>query len=736
MPNHLADSASVYLLQHKDNPVDWYPWGDEAFAKAKAESKPIFLSIGYSSCHWCHVMEHESFEDPEIAALLNEHFVSIKVDREERPDIDEAYMTAVQLQTQRGGWPMTLFLTPEREPFFAATYLPKQDRDKFIGFRTVLSQISKGWKTQRAEFQKAAKDFAKAITQTVTKGGPKTFTKLGPGLIENAVNALLGDFDAENGGFGSAPKFPPHTSLSFLLDYVIFEGANEELAKAALSVSLMTLEAMALGGIYDHVGGGFFRYSTDDQWTLPHFEKMLYDNAIMVMNYAKAVQFTMEAEPGIASFFALTAARTLDWLSRELQGENGLFGSGLDADSEGEEGRYYTWSEHEIRLILGEKADAFIRAFSVKPEGNFHDEAKGELTGLNVLYTRETPDEEFEEELAMLLHRRILRERPGLDDKQVISWNSLLISAMVATGEVERATNMARVILDAEKAHGCMPHMIADGKPSGDGFLDDHAAFVLGLLDIAEAFLVSEDLKGAQVWHDEAVGHGKKLVELFFDEKDGGFFMTSDRHEVLFGRSKPVFDQPVPSGNALAVEVLLRLGDFKGAEQSLNHFVGWMEAAPQATEGLLSGLLHLGQMSEMVEEQPSLSVSAAPVKHDAVQADIAVRLASKEIIAKGQTGKGAVAIDIPAGLHLNSNDPPARWLTPTVVSIEGLEFSVEYPKAAGDTYEGTLEIPFTVLLPEGERGADFEVTVSYQPCTESECQLPQEKRLTGVLLAE
>jgi len=729
MANRLSESTSAYLLQHKDNPVDWYPWGSEAFEKAKSELKPIFLSIGYSSCHWCHVMEHESFEDSDIAQLLNEHFVCVKVDREERPDIDEAYMTAVQLQSGRGGWPMTLFLTSDRKPFFAGTYFPKEDRGQIPGFRTIVSQIAKGWKSKRDEFESAAADFSKAISQAITRSGPKTFTKLGPALIENAVNALLSEFDTENGGFGTAPKFPPHTSLAFLMDYVVSPFATDELAKTALSVSLVTLEAMALGGICDHVGGGFYRYSTDAEWVLPHFEKMLYDNALMVTNYAKAVQFTMEAEPGIAGFFALTAARIIDWLGREMQTPNGLFGSGLDADSEGEEGRYYVWSEHEIRLVLGDRAEPFIKAFSVKPEGNFRDEATGEATGMNVLYTSETPDDEFEAELALLLHRRLLRQPPGFDDKQVVSWNGLALSGMASTGEIVRAQAMASTILEAEAQHGKLPHLIARGRPVGDAFLDDYAAFVLALLDLATTLIVGDDLAGAQRWQAEASRLGQKMIDLFYDHENGGFFLTSDTHEVLFGRSKPVFDQPTPSGNALAVQALLRLGEVEKARQSLELFVGWMEGAPQATEGLLDALLWLLEREdpEVDVEQPSASPEAPK--------EVSVTLAPREILAKGGAGRGVVTIDIPAGLHLNSHDPPARWLTPTTVTIEGPEFAVEYPPATNDVYTGKLEIPFTVQLPKGESGADFEVTVTYQACTDSECLLPQEKRLNGVVLA-
>jgi uncharacterized protein YyaL (SSP411 family) len=748
MPNRLAQSTSPYLLQHQNNPVDWFPWGAEAFEKAVKENKPIFLSIGYSSCHWCHVMEHESFEDDSMAALLNEHFVCIKVDREERPDVDEAYMTAVQLQSGRGGWPMSLFLTPERKPFFAATYLPLEDRGQHPGFRTVTTQISKGWHGKREEFEAAAADFSKAVAQAITREGPRTFTKLDAALLENAIATLISEFDSENGGFGAAPKFPPHTSLAFLMDYVISPVATDELAKTAISVSLMTLEAIALGGIFDHVGGGFHRYSTDAEWILPHFEKMLYDNALMVLNFAKAVQLTMEAEPSIAGFYAHTAARTVEWLNREMLSENGLYGSGLDADSEGEEGRYYVWTEEEIRTLLGDRAAPFIEAFSVKREGNFHDEATGALSGKNVLFAAEAPDEEFEEELATLLHYRLQRVRPAFDDKQIVGWNGLLLSALASVGEIKQAAAIADGILAAEAAHGSLPHQIGKGRPDGRAFLDDYAAFVVGLLDLATTLMVGEDLPGAQKWHNEAARLGQEMISLFYDSEKGGFFMTSDNHETLFGRSKPVFDQPSPSGNSLAVQALLRLGDLERARKTLESFVGWMEAAPQATEGLLLASLWLlehdldptsetepedGELGEVVVLPIAEAAESGAAPDPEPVKDVQVRLREREIKAAGGVGKGVVVIQVPAGLHLNSNEPPARWLIPTAVKVDGVEAEVHYPAAVNDQFSGLVEIGFTAKLPKGERGADFEVTVTYQACTDSECLAPEEKRLNGVV---
>ncbi|HEY3780557.1 MAG TPA: DUF255 domain-containing protein [Fimbriimonadaceae bacterium] len=731
MPNRLAHANSAYLLQHQNNPVDWFPWGEEAFAKAKTEQKPVFLSIGYSSCHWCHVMEHESFEDTEVAELLNEHFVSVKVDREERPDLDEVFMTAVQLSSGRGGWPMSVFLTPEKKPFFAGTYFPKDDRGQHPGFITVLTQIAKGWVGKRGEFVKAADEFSTALGQSLAREAPKTFTHIGPELLDNAIKALAADFDSESGGFGAAPKFPPHTALSFLLDYAASPRSSDELARASLAMALLTLEAMAMGGIHDQVGGGFHRYSTDGQWLVPHFEKMLYDNALLLINFGKAALLTMESQPEIAGFFAEISADIVSWLEREMVSENGLYGSALDADSEGEEGKFYVWTLDEIKEILGARADAFIAAYGINKEGNYHDEAKGELSGKNIIFCEEPPAEDFSPELEKLLIARQARTRPAYDDKQIIAWNALLISAFLTLGEMGRAERVAEAILSAEKIHGQLPRQVTKGKPNGEAFLDDHAALLLGLTDLA---LTTEmaGLPSAPKWKKEATDHANQMLRLFYDQENGGFFYTSSNHEELFGRSKPIFDQPIPSGNALAIQALIKLGDLGKAEKTLSSFVGWMESVPQATEGSLLGLLYYVESSQ---EEFEVEPAQAVVQKPAVVGGVEVSLSPKEIVAEdGKEGKGKVIFEIPEDLHLNSHTPPARWLIPTNIEIQPLKASFDYPGGSDVQYEGRLEVPFTVQLPAGESGADFELTVTYQACTNSECLEPQEKRLTGVIV--
>ena len=742
MPNRLEDSRSPYLLQHRNNPVDWYPWGEEAFAKAKSENKPVFLSIGYSSCHWCHVMEHESFEDQEVAKLLNEHFVSIKVDREENPDVDEAYMLAVQLSTGRGGWPMSVFMTPEKLPFFAGTYFPKEDRGQFPGFRSIVQQVANGWSAQRAEFTKAAEEFSKALSHALTREGPKTFTKLEMPLLDDAVRALISEFDTEHGGFGGAPKFPPHSTIAFLLEYAALSAAlspeqsdaaeaakEQDLARTALGMALMTLEALALGGIHDHVGGGFHRYSTDEIWLLPHFEKMLYDNALLLGNFARAAQVIGSEDEGLSMLFTEAASGIVEWLNEEMLGENGLYYSAMDADSEGEEGKYYVWSESEIRHLLGDRSGNFSAAFSIRPEGNYHDEASGALSGKNVLYQPEPTGSTFEDDLAILKNARHARVKPAVDDKQLIGWNALLMSGLTEAGEMEAAQGIAEVLLGYEKSAGKLPRYIGQGEPVGDAYLEDYAALVLALLDLADVSEEAGNEDHAKRWTAEAQRLAKEMIDRFYDSDNGGFFSTAPTHENLFGRSKPVVDQPTPSGNALAIQAALRLGAEDIARRSLEAFVGWMEKAPHATEAMLTAALWLLSAHPLAE----LMEQAAP-KPEVSEAEVKVSVAPKEIIASEGKGMGTIIIDVPEGWHINSSDPDAKWLTPTHVSIAPLKGSVDYPKAADGMYVGRVEIPFTVHLSAGEKGADFEITVTYQPCTQDACLLPKEDRLNAVVV--
>lgn len=742
MANRLARETSPYLLQHKDNPVDWFPWGEEAFALAKAADKPVFLSIGYSSCHWCHVMEHESFEDKGVAAILNEAFVSVKVDREERPDVDEAYMTAVQLATGRGGWPMTVFLTPDKKPFFAGTYFPREDRSQHPGFVTICRQIASLWQTKRAEIEENAAEFSRGLSEAMGRHAPAPSGPFDEEFLASGVKALAADFDNQHGGFGGAPKFPPHTSIDFLMRYAMRPESPEELREIAIGMAFSTLEQMALGGICDHVGGGFHRYSTDAEWLLPHFEKMLYDNALMLGNYSLAASMLHGVDQGLEDFYGDVAARTARWVWREMTSPEGCFYSAIDADSEGVEGKFYVWTTGEVRSLWQDEeivqppsgtAETFIAVHGLKDEGNFRDEASGKLTGENVIHLQER-SEDYSRELALLLAKRNRRVRPSLDDKVLVSWNGLMIRAMAESRYITYAAKAAEAILEAERAFGSLPHQIVEGVPTGRAFLDDYAACADGLFAIAakreyfdgEGLQIPAGKLATAEYRAHAERLTRRMIELFWDEEEGGFFSTSSGHEDLFGRSKPVFDSPTPSANAIALRCLVAIGDSERADRLIKTFLGWMERAPQATEALYAAALPLAQPST---DSPTHQLTPSPKQGPAV------RLGSKEIVADASgVGRGEVVIAIPDGLHINSNDPPARWLTPTALAFQPMKAEVDYPEAVNYAYEGEVRIPFRIALPAGSTGEEFEVRVSYQACTDTECLAPAEKTLSGVVV--
>ncbi len=727
MPNRLANESSPYLLQHQNNPVDWYPWGEEAFARAREEDRPVFLSVGYSSCHWCHVMEHESFEDEATARLMNERYVCVKVDREERPDVDEAYMTAVQLSAGRGGWPMSVFMTPDKKPFFAGTYFPKEERGGHPSFVQILEQVSAVWSQERHRVYEIANEYAEAIrqsrAQTIEATGP-----LGPELLDDCVRAHTLDFDEEQGGFGQAPKFPPHTAIELLLNYAIGDHGEEELRQSAADMGFYTLQMMAMGGIHDHVGGGFHRYATDERWLLPHFEKMLYDNALLLGNYSRAAALCHGQIPELEEIFGRTADGIVRWLRDEMTSPEGLFYSALDADSEGEEGKFYVWTSEEVHRIIGSDSSAFQDAFQFHAEGNFRDEATGQTTGANIPHLLEWVGDRFDGALEKLRVARKERVRPELDDKCLVAWNGLAIGALAEAAQIGMAERAALAILDAEKAHGGLPHQIAKGRPMGQAFLEDYACLTDGLIVLAAGkVLMAEqgiDAPGqdAEFWVSHAGRLAAEMSDRFYDAENGGFYGSSRDHEDLFGRTKPIFDQPIPSGNALAARCLSQLGDEQRAWQTVRALAGWMERAPTATEAL-----HLVLMNLLSDPEDALPLP------DPVVERVEVRLVNSRLIASGGVARGEVEIRIPEGMHINSSTPPARWLVPTEVSIQPLKHQVFYPEAVEDRYEGDVAIPFEVELPSGSSGEEFEVTVKFQACTESECQLPQERRFGGVV---
>ncbi len=562
MPNRLIKETSPYLRQHAHNPVDWYPWGPEAFERAQRENKPIFLSIGYSTCHWCHVMAHESFEHPEVARLMNETFVSIKVDREERPDIDNVYMSACQVMTGSGGWPLSIIITPDKKPFFAATYIPREGRFGLIGMMELIPHIRELWATQRGEALSLSNKIATVLQQT-SQDTPGE--ELDEATLELTYEQLAKRFDGQHAGFSSAPKFPTPHNLLFLLRYWK-RGGNE----AALDMVEKTLQAMRRGGIYDHVGFGFHRYSTDSQWLVPHFEKMLYDQAMLAMAYTEAYQATGKEDYG------KTAQEIFTYVLRDMTAPEGGFCSAEDADSEGEEGKFYLWTQEEVRQALSnEEADFTAQVFNIEKDGNFAEQATRRKSGVNILHLRK-PLEEIASDLNLSqqdlqAHLEVIRQKlfayrekrvhPMKDDKILTDWNGLMIAALAKGAQAfdepeyaEVACRVADFILgNMRKADGRLWHRYRDGQAGVEANLDDYAFLVWGLIELYEAIFDARHLGVALELTSDMVRH-------FWDEDDGGLYLTPDDGESLFVRKKEVYDGAIPSGNSVAMLNLLRLG--------------------------------------------------------------------------------------------------------------------------------------------------------------------------------
>ncbi|MFX0045914.1 MAG: thioredoxin domain-containing protein [Candidatus Hermodarchaeota archaeon] len=564
--NRLISEKSPYLLQHAYNPVDWHPWGEEAFELAKKQDKPIFLSIGYSTCHWCHVMAHESFENDEVAQLMNDTFVNIKVDREERPDIDRVYMEVAQLMTGRGGWPLTIIMTPDKEPFYAATYIPKESRYGQPGMMELIPKLSEIWESDRANISDVTSRIKDTLTQKKAEGVGRN---LDIDDIEMAFTLFSRRFDDRKGGFGSAPKFPSPHNLMFLLRYWKRTGDDW-----ALHMVERTLRAMRDGGIFDHVGYGFHRYSTDANWLLPHFEKMLYDQAMLVFAYIEAFEATRKPE------YARVANEIIEYVLRDMTSKDGAFYSAEDADSEGVEGKFYVWSSKEIEDVLSKKeAAALSRMYNIRTEGNFREEATGEETGQNIPHVTRTLDDvakEMGEDTVTLMQTlqsarqkllsvREKRVRPHLDDKSLTDWNGLFIAALAKAG---RALDNVDYVATAERAvefflsnlkddQGRLLHRFRDGESSVNAFLDDYAFFVWGLLELYETTFDPRYLEMARDMTADQISH-------FWDESEGAFFFTAHDSEDLLVRKKNVYDGAIPSGNSVSMLNLIRLARLLG----------------------------------------------------------------------------------------------------------------------------------------------------------------------------
>ena len=600
--NRLIRETSPYLLQHAHNPVDWYPWSEEAFEKAKKENKPILLSIGYSACHWCHVMEHESFENEKIAALMNELFVSIKVDREERPDLDEIYMNAVQMLTGRGGWPMTMFLTPDRKPFYGGTYFPPEDRQGMPGFPRVLMGVSQAYRERPADVEKSVAQILSALQRmSESQETTKTFS---PTIIADGAEKIGRAYDADNGGLGQAPKFPNAGVYElFLRSYS--RSKNEKF----LEMVVHTLTKMAEGGIYDHLGGGFHRYSVDAKWLVPHFEKMLYDNAQLVRIYAHA--HTITREP----LFKSVVNETVDYLLREMLHPEGGFYATQDADSEGEEGKFFVWTEDEVNQLLGEEdGEIFCRMYDVGKPGNFEDKSI-----LHPILSVDQTSKLFRKdpsEIATLAARakqklfleRERRIKPFRDEKIITAWNGLMLSGLAEAIKLFRnpawikaAKRTVDFIFSKMFRDGFLLHTYKDGQGKLLGYLDDYAFFAVGLLDLYEALFERSYL-------DRALKLTDIMLREFWDERDGGFYFTGKSHEQLISRAKPIFDASIPSGNAMATQLMLRLYHLSGndqyrssAEKVLRSYYDTMESQPFGFAHLFCALdLYLEGAKEII----------------------------------------------------------------------------------------------------------------------------------------
>jgi uncharacterized protein YyaL (SSP411 family) len=592
--NRLANETSPYLLQHKNNPVDWYPWGSEAFDRAKSEDRPVFLSIGYSTCHWCHVMAHESFEDASVAKVLNENFVSIKVDREERPDVDDIYMGAVQALTGSGGWPLSLFLTPDRKPFYGGTYFPPDNRYGRPGFGSLLSAIAQSWKTRRDDVETSASQILEHLTGNAE--GPPAGEVAGPLVLETAARSLASQFDSRHGGFGGAPKFPPSMRLECLIRYWVRTREPQ-----ARDMAERTLTQMASGGMYDQVGGGFHRYSVDAEWRVPHFEKMLYDNAMLARVYTLAHRAFTNPD------YARVARESLDYLLREMTPDAGGFFAAQDADSEGEEGTFYLWNPKTLQEAVGSEAAPIVAArFGVTTAGNFEGSETVLATVRNISELAKEfgkPESEIENTLEEARRRmyeaRSRRVWPGTDTKLLTDWTSLAISAFALASRVLKepryeaaARQAADRILRECRSGAELFHLSEDVSRQISGFASDYANFIEALLDLYEATFDAKYFRAALEL--------QRAFERRFSDLRGGYAMTSSGHEGLILRPRDLFDAATPSSNSVAAMNLLRLASFTGdsayrerAENVLSIFSGYLERIPTALPRMLNAVDYL-----------------------------------------------------------------------------------------------------------------------------------------------
>jgi len=732
--NRLIDATSPYLIQHAHNPVDWYPWGEEAIERARREGKPLFLSIGYAACHWCHVMERESFESEQTAEILNREFVPVKVDREERPDLDESYMTATQLMTGSGGWPMSVFLTPDLKPFYAGTYFPPRDMWGRPGFETLLNEIARAWREQRSGLEQQAERVSAAIAQIASAGEGQA--ALTPELVERGVTQSTRGFDPHDGGFGSAPKFPPAMRLELFL-----RRNREHEDRSRTSMVTVTLDHMARGGMYDQVGGGFHRYSVDERWLVPHFEKMLYDNALLGRVYALA-----HAQTG-SWYYGRVAREIFDYVLREMTHPEGGFYSTTDADSEGEEGKFFVWSPAEVAEVLGkEDGDLFCRIYDIAPGGNFEGSSIPNLLrrGLDEWAAElGTPPEELDIRLAgmrrKLWERREGRVHPLLDDKILSGWNGLMIRAFAegfrvfGDGRYRRgAERAAEFVLTRMREDGRLLRTFREGRAHLNGYLEDYSGMALALLDL-------HAVTGEERWRDEGLRLLDQMDAFFWDASGGGYFFTSHDHESLITRPKPFQDGATPSGNSLAVLALIRAARVAGEERYRARATRLLTlAAPQMAELAAAFPNWLVAADEFLKEWPEgIRIPGA----DAVDVQV---LLSQGSVAPGETFWIGVRLKVAEGFHINSAAPRQEYLTPTQVELDlpagfslvrgsypaSQEYRAGFEAEPLEVYAGTVLLGAEITAaPDVKRGRhQAALAVRMQPCDEGKCYPPVEAR--------
>ncbi len=767
--NRLIFEKSPYLLQHARNPVDWYPWGDEAFERARKEGKPVFLSVGYSTCHWCHVMERESFENEAIAEILNKYFIAIKVDREERPDVDDIYMTATQLFTQQGGWPNSVWLTPEGQPWFCGTYFPPTDGYGRPGFKSLLQQLAEAWDSNRDTVLQQAERVAEAMQQYANASSqPTSSGEFSRTLVERALQQLKGDFDSRHSGFGSQPKFPPHTSLN-----LIFGDRAHAPNDEALQIATATLDAMALGGIHDHIGGGFHRYSTDARWFLPHFEKMLYDNAQLGRAYIDGYRATGDEN------YRHVARGIFDWLLRDMTSPEGGFYSALDADSEGEEGKFYLWEPSEIQDILGEKEGQFFcRVYNIEEDGNYSEEAGGHHPGTSIAHLQDDLETIAKAEgmpIETLVTRlqtargklRAIRDKriwPHLDDKVLTAWNGLAIGSLAYGAKhldepryLTAAERCADFVLTTMRRDGRLLRTYRKGEAKLNAYLDDYIFLIDGLLTL-------HGTSGKARWLDEAQNLTQTVLALYQDETEGGFYFTSEDHEKLLYRTKKAMDNAVPSGNGIAAQALVRLANVTGetryrdlARKTITPFLDMVNRAPRATESLvLATALYLDASvpdgtagaetsDKRAGSQVDFSVTQGPVTIEAT--------APQERLSPGARFKIDIRIAVAEGWHINSSKPLQSYLVPTEIAAQeemeqialddveypvGKEVTLAFSQDSLSVYEGDITLAATCTLsPEAQPGSTtLLLSLNTQACNDSSCQAPQDTTIAVPIAVE